>query len=160
MMAISDTELGMRQPNLSLRERAALAAAPRRKPERRPWDLAAKYARAEQIGREELLISRLSALAQKLPDSHNNALDARRHARWSQRMSSEIDPVTSFVAGAGHELAGVLYGQPWAETLMDSRNNAEGRLAAREGRAIDPRNLQRRLSDRQSTGRGARISLA
>lgn len=144
-MSISDTRADVRPVGLTLRERAALAAAPRREPERQPWNLIAKYWRAAQIGREEELISRLAAFAQGVPGAHNNELDARRHARWSERMSNEIDPVTSLLVGFGHEIEGSLSfarPQPRAEALMDAHNNAEGRRAAREGQPIDPARLQ------------------
>ena len=38
--------------------------------------------------------------------AHNNALDAMRHARWSLRMATEIDPISSRLIGAEHELEG------------------------------------------------------
>lgn len=144
-MAISDTEADARQFGLSLREQAALSRAPKLKPEQQFWNLPAKLDRARQIGREEDLISRLAALARGIPSAHNNELDARRHARWSERMAQEIDPVTSLLVGFGHELEGSLSRrrpQPRAEALMDAHNNAEGRQAARERRPIDPGRLQ------------------
>lgn len=50
-----------------------------------------------------------------------------RHAEWSHRMVQEINLFTAWVAGTGHEIQGMLHGQPWAEMLMDLHNNAVGR---------------------------------
>jgi hypothetical protein len=103
---------------------------------------------------------------------HNNAGDAFRHAELSRRLADEIDPLTSYVAGVTHEidnsipaswvpsapdpasrLAPMLeplhrhamqnwHGQGLPETMMDLRNNAEGRRAASEGRVVDVHRLQ------------------
>ncbi|TAJ70700.1 MAG: hypothetical protein EPO51_16555 [Phenylobacterium sp.] len=139
-MAISDTEASARALGLSLRERAELSRAPKLKPEKQFWNLPAKLDRARAIADEEGRAAWGAARAQGVSRPHNNALDAQRHARWSERMAREIDPVTSFLVGTGHELAEMF--QPRAEALMDFRNNAEGRRAAREGRPIDPTRLQ------------------
>jgi hypothetical protein len=81
---------------------------------------------------------------------HNNADDAQRHADWNRRMSEEIGPFTSWAVGTGHEVEGLLNGGPLNEARMDLHNNAEGRDAASEGRAVDPRNL--RTSPEQTDG--------
>jgi hypothetical protein len=145
------------------------------RPEKQWWNLPAKVAAGNRIGAEERARS-----IELDPDHnpHNDEFDAMRHARWSNRMATEIGPIFSRVAGAGHELENMLpsperlaaYGAPrglldlararqWhgeseAEALMDKRNNAEGRLAAAQGRAIDPRRLQTGL-DRPPSGNPA-----
>lgn len=139
-MAISDTEADVRPFGLSLGERAALSQAPKLRPEKQFWNLPAKLDRARAIADEEGRAAWAVARAQGVSRPHNNALDAQRHARWSERMALEIDPETSFLVGTGHELSEMF--QPRAEALMDFRNNAEGRRAARDGRPIDPTRLQ------------------
>ena len=96
------------------------------------WDIGANMRRASQIAQEELA---------KRPDQHNNIGDAMRHAEWSRRMVAEITNETALLAGLGHELEGLLNGQPLSEALMDLQNNAEGRAAGREGRPVNPENL-------------------
>ena len=153
-MAISDTPFDAHPLGLILPERTALDRAPRTPPERQWWNLPGKFGRAQAIGEEGAARARRVSRAQGLPNSHNNAYDAVRHARWSQRMANEIGPVTATVAGYAHELRGMLHGQPGAEARMDPRNNAEGRRAADERRAIRPENLQVRL-DVPSASNGA-----
>lgn len=168
-MAISDTPFDARPRGLSLDERAKVARAPKLRPEQQWWNLPAKYDKAKQIAWEER--QRSIALAGDA-GAHDNAFDAMRHARWSQRMATEIDPISSRLFGAEHEIEGSLmpsparlkrwnapdwlqdaarardwHEQPAAEALMDMRNNAEGRRAAAEGRPIRPGNLQVRLGE-------------
>lgn len=57
-------------------------------------------------------------------------------------MSEEINPFTSWAAGFGHEVEGLLKGQPYNEALMDLHNNAEGRAAGAEMRPVDPAKLR------------------
>jgi hypothetical protein len=89
------------------------------------------YGRAQEIGIE---------LLKEYP-GHNDADDAIRHAEWNRRMFSEIGPFTALSAGLGWEVAGIVNGQPWRETLMDLHNNAEGRIAAAQARSVNPRDL-------------------
>ena len=49
---------------------------------------------------------------------------------------------TAWVAGVGHEVEGLLKGQPWSEVMMDLYNNAIGRAAGRAGVPVDPSKLQ------------------
>ncbi|MGA0604950.1 DUF6973 domain-containing protein [Phenylobacterium sp. VNQ135] len=126
-MAISDTKFDIRMPRMTLEDHVNLANGPRRPAHQQFWNVPAKLAHARQ---------------RRAGDPHNDELDAMRHARWSQRMTSEIDPITAFLVGGAHELEGRLRNQPRDEELMDLRNNAEGRRAALEGRPIDPRRLQ------------------
>ncbi|HEX7887170.1 MAG TPA: hypothetical protein VF474_14430, partial [Phenylobacterium sp.] len=129
------------------------------------WNVPAKYAKAQQIADDERRRSTEAATAGGAR-AHNNRFDAMRHAEWSRRMATEIDPISARVFGAAHELEGAMpspqtlqtwgaprwlrevaqardwHDQPEAEALMDVRNNAEGRRAAAEGRAINPANLQ------------------
>lgn len=73
---------------------------------------------------------------------HNNLDDATRHAEWSRRMAEEINPLTSTLAGWGHELENIINDkQSLGGTRMDLHNNAEGRRAAAEGGQIDPKSL-------------------
>lgn len=151
-MAISDTEASAGVFGLSLRERAALSKAPKVRPETQPWTIMAKLDRARTLADEEGRAAWTAARAQGIARPHNNALDAQRHARWSERMAREIGPVTSFLVGTGHELAAIF--QPRGEALMDLHNNAEGRRAAREHRPIDPRRLQTSPSRRSGMTHG------
>jgi hypothetical protein len=125
---------------------------PRVPPEKQWWNLPAKYHAAERIKAEVL---------RDYP-GWNNAGDAARHAELSRRMASEIDPLTSYVAGVAHEIDNTIpgswarfapgfmkahaeenwHGQDKAERDMDLRNNAEGRRAAAEHRPVDPARLQ------------------
>jgi len=52
-----------------------------------------------------------------------------RHAVWNSRMVHETNTFTAWVAGTGHEIEGLLNGQPWGEAMMDLHNNAVGRAA-------------------------------
>lgn len=96
------------------------------------WDIPANYKRAREIAREEY---------NKRPNDHNNAGDAMRHAEWSRRMTQEINNSTSFCAGVGHEIEGLLGGSPLGETFMDLHNNYQGRKAGRGNKAVDPKDL-------------------
>lgn len=93
--------------------------------------------------------------------AEDNIFDAERHARASQRLTRVVGPGLAALAGYGVEAAGLgrnlllnaaepvtpglsppSLGAALAAARMDLRNNAEGRRAAVEGRAIDPRELQ------------------
>lgn len=85
---------------------------------------------ARRIAREVLRETQ-----QNFPNSplRNDIADAWRHARWSERMTTEIDWGAAAVAGYGHELEN-LYDQwrsnerlRWDEMWMDLHNNREGR---------------------------------
>jgi uncharacterized protein RhaS with RHS repeats len=99
------------------------------------WDVRAKYTKAHEIAGEEL--------AKRGRGNHNNEGDAMRHAEWSRRMSEEIDPVSSWIAGTAHEIDNIADGHPWSESMMDLHNNAVGREAAAQDRAVDRRDLQK-----------------
>jgi hypothetical protein len=122
---------------------------------KRWWDLPAKGELAHQIAGQELARSREAARDAGDDNPHNDAFDAMRHARWSQRMAEEIGPRFAWLAGTEHELEGGLGGQPMAEAMMDLRNNAEGRRAAAEGRPIAARNLQISVNGPASPGNAA-----
>lgn len=131
----------------------------------RVWDIPAKHALAERIMEEEVLRSqRLAAAAGEYPP-HNNAWDAERHARGTQRIAEAIGPTAAAAAGVvheglnlaqavGHGYSSLIDGEPNSydrsqgifqtlrEIPMDLRNNGEGLRAVREGRAIDPGRLQ------------------
>lgn len=134
-------------------------------PEKQLWNFAAKKAAGERIADEELDRS-FQAAGPVRP--HNNEFDAMRHARWSQRMASEIGPVFSAGAGLWHEAGNIsdgigqniekrldpkrfphpeqvpTIGETMAESAMDLRNNFEGIGAALRHRPIKPANLQTR----------------
>jgi len=99
-MAISDTPFDSPIPGLTLEDHLTLARAPRLRPEKQWWNVVAKKAKAEQIAQEERNRSILLAHERGLPDAHDNEFDARRHAAWSQRMVTEIDPVSARLFGA------------------------------------------------------------
>lgn len=107
------------------------------------WDVPGKIEAGRRIAREEL---------ERHAGHHNDREDALRHATWSKRMAEEIGPVFSTLAGAQHEIEGLLprwdtddgawrRGQPWGEAAMDMNNNLEGVAAATGGRAIKTGNL-------------------
>ena len=53
-------------------------------------------------------------------------------------MYQEINPITSIMAGYGHELEGLITReQPIGEMLMDLHNNAVGRAANMGGAPVD-----------------------
>jgi len=123
---------------------------------RRVWDMPAKMEIARKIMRDE----------RRRSEDHNGPGDAMRHARASQRLTQAIGPVFAEIAGAAHEVEDIgqsiarhgLVGpydiggiptpsQTINEIPMDLHNNAEGRRAAREGRAIDPARLRTRPSE-------------
>jgi hypothetical protein len=117
--------------------------APLQERARRWWDLPAKQGLAGQIAKQEKARALAMAAAAGDDDPHNDRFDAERHARWSNRMATEIGPIFAQVAGSGHEVTNeLLDGQPGAESYMDLHNNAEGRRAARDRRPIDPGRLQ------------------
>ncbi|WP_395671648.1 hypothetical protein [Phenylobacterium sp.] len=136
---------------LSVREQAAVARAPRRGSGKQWWNLPAKYEAAKRIK------AGMRGFA-----GHNDAGDAMRHAELSRRLAAEIDPLTAYLAGVSHEIDNSVpvwaqryappflreharenwHGQAPSEGLMDLRNNAEGRWAARDGRPVDARRLQ------------------
>jgi RHS repeat-associated protein len=96
------------------------------------WDLPANLGRAYDIGMDEL---------RKDSSSHNNLGDAVRHSEWMRRTTLETNSVTAWLAGVGHEIEGVWYGQSWQETVMDLHNNRIGRRAGISNTAIDQRQL-------------------
>jgi RHS repeat-associated protein len=96
------------------------------------WDLPANLARAQQIAGEELA---------RRPNSHNDIGDAMRHAEWQRRTTQETNAFTAWLAGTGHEIEGMLRGQPMNEMLMDLHNNSVGRDAGRAGSSVSPSNL-------------------
>ena len=88
--------------------------------------------RSHQIGMEELA---------KRPTAHNDLEDAMRHAEWMRRSTQETNDLTSRIAGAVHEIDGILKGQPWSEMIMDLHNNSVGRGAERNNSSVDPNQL-------------------
>ena len=169
-MAGSQTRIVIREDGLTLKERVALERAPKLPPEKQWWNVPAKVAKAKEIAQQERERSLVDAGSQGLSSAHNNAPDAMRHARWSQRMVTEIDPISARLFGIAHEFEGSLpapdrlkrwnapqslqqlardrdwHDQSDSEALMDMRNNAEGRRAAQERRAVNPANLQIQLN--------------
>ncbi|MEO8113915.1 MAG: hypothetical protein ABI655_06015 [Phenylobacterium sp.] len=127
-------------------------SGPANPPEKQWWNIPAKLHAAERIKADVL---------RDYP-GWNDAGDAARHAELSRRMASEIDPAFSHLAGVAHEVENTIpsswvkfappflqdhakqnwHSQDRAERLMDDRNNAEGRAAAREHRPVDPARLQ------------------
>jgi hypothetical protein len=77
----------------------------------------------------------------KRPSSHNDMGDAMRHAEWMRRTTQETNAFTAWLAGTGHEIEGMLKGQPINEMLMDLHNNSVGRDAGRNSSLVDPNNL-------------------
>ena len=164
-LPLSDDEFHSRFPGLRLKDYVALARAPRLPPEKQWWNLLAKYKRVDQITSEEKARAAADAGA-NFSSARNTIYDARRHARWSQRMASEVDPITSRVVGDTHEAWNRVEGAaaaighrlaPWhwdtlerpapkvsqteREIAMDLHNNGVGRNAARTGLPIQDRNL-------------------
>lgn len=96
------------------------------------WDVPANLRRAREIADEE---------RSKRPNSHNDMGDAMRHAEWMRRTTEETNACTAWIAGTGHEIGGLLGGQPWPEAVMDAHNNAVGRDAGQNKTDVDPNEL-------------------
>lgn len=64
-----------------------------------------------------------------------------RHAERMRRTTQETNSCTAWIAGTGHEIEGLLGGQPLNEMLMDLHNNAVGRNAGRNSTPVDPGKL-------------------
>lgn len=96
------------------------------------WDFPANFEKAHQIADEEL---------SRRPASHNDMGDAMRHSEWMRRTTQETNACTARLAGTGHEIEGLLNGQPWAEALMDLHNNAVGRNAGSNNMPVDTSRL-------------------
>ena len=141
-----------------------LAGAPRMSLEdraQRPWDLMAKVQQVGAIYRQEKDRSVRAAPGGRAED---NRFDAMRHARASQRVTQVVGPSLAALGGYGVEALGLArnLGKNALEPLfpdnprvrtrsflaglsaaeMDLRNDAEGRRAALENRAIQPQDLQ------------------
>jgi hypothetical protein len=54
-------------------------------------------------------------------------------------MAKEIDPVTAYLVSAGHEVTGLLSGEPFKEARMDLNNNWVGLDAALSRKPIPNR---------------------
>ncbi|MEW5685790.1 MAG: hypothetical protein AB1942_12805 [Pseudomonadota bacterium] len=128
---------------------------------RRFWDVPGKIAYAEQVMEEERLRSIDEARAAGLPDAHNNAYDARRHARATKRIAEVAGPAFAELAGIGHEAHNMLDsmrvhgvagpyqagermptpGETWDESRMDLESNRVGLDAAINGTPIDESRL-------------------
>lgn len=96
------------------------------------WDLPANLNRAREIAAEELA---------KRPLAHNDLGDAIRHSEWMRRTTEETNSFTAHLAGTGHEIEGLLRGQPMQEMLMDLHNNAVGRDAGNSGTPVPVNHL-------------------
>jgi len=64
----------------------------------RPWAIPAKMQIAEQIAAEE----KARAWSTGVGRPHNDARDAMRHPRWSQRTAQAAGPIFADVAGIAH----------------------------------------------------------
>jgi hypothetical protein len=102
------------------------------------WNLPAKVDAAREVFES----------GKRMIPGWNDAGDAMRHAEASRRLSEAAGPIFTSVVGVGHELVDSIptylggHGQPRPERDMDLHNNAEGIQAAKEGRPVDPANLQ------------------
>lgn len=94
------------------------------------WDIVSNLRRAREIAGEEL---------SKRSTQHSDVEDGIRHAEWMRRTAEETNTVTAWLAGFGHEVEGMLQGQPLNEMVMDLHNNQKGREA--KGGQVDPRSL-------------------
>jgi RHS repeat-associated protein len=97
------------------------------------WDFPSNIQRTREIAAEELAKRRINA--------HNNIDDALRHSEWMRRTTAETNVCVAFIAGTGHEIEGMLEGQPMDEMIMDLHNNAVGRDAGSNGTSVDPADL-------------------
>jgi hypothetical protein len=110
---------------LTPEEQAALAQAPRQPPGQQWWNLPAKIALGRRIAGDE---SARALVADWPRPPHNDTADAMRHARWSQRMATEIGPIFSGIAGLEHEgenIAGAVGGLPgrlWNQATSFANN--------------------------------------
>lgn len=153
-----DAEMSLRRADFAPQQRMgkladlpALTALPRA--EVRPGLLlAAKTAFAAGLKKINDALPQNHALrvfdeaAQRLPAMApgNTEQDAWRHARWHQRMVTDVcggagamckAPMTvaALATGTAHELMGAAHGQPFTEFAMDMNNNVQGLLAAWQG---------------------------
>jgi hypothetical protein len=109
------------------------------------WDFPAKRQFAEQVNEEERARARQAAKAAGDDNPRNDRFDAERHARASHRLTQATGPLFAHAAGTWHEIRNVAVDKhPLSETMMDLRNNAEGRRAALAMRPIDRTRLQTR----------------
>jgi hypothetical protein len=128
---------------------------PRMSPAHAPRALGEKIYRGREIAAE---------VSERHGNHHNDEQDALRHAEWSKQMADELGPGFSTLAGLQHEIkdliprfrfegrwrVGPFRGphirvatkQPFAEGIMDMRNNAEGIAASVQDRPIDRSRLQ------------------
>jgi hypothetical protein len=109
-------------------------SGPATAPEKRWWDLVAKYRVSNQLADE----------LKKAHRGRNDHDDALRHAEWSEGMTQKVGPLWSGAAGIAHEIAGLAALHPLSESVMDIKNNSEGIQAALQRRPIDAANLQDR----------------
>jgi len=130
-------------------------------------DTTAQALNAHRIAREIYDSENARTKAQILKDrpvtprpGDDDMYDAMRHAEASRRISEALGPGYAHLFGTAHEVQNLLTPRNWLEgnilerVGMDLRNNAEGRLAWREGRAIDPSRLQTSLAPGRKTANG------
>jgi len=96
------------------------------------WDVPANLFKAADIG-DQLLA--------KYDGHHNDIGDAKRHSEWMKRTTEETNICIAILVGTGHELTGLLQGQPVNEAIMDLYNNSVGQAAGLNGESIDPADL-------------------
>ena len=118
---------------------------------KRLWDLPAKVEIANRIADEELA---------RAGRHHNDERDAWRHATWSRRTADAAGPMFTRLAGLGHEVEGLLTGQPLTEAVMDMINNDEGRRASIERRPINRTALQMKPIGRAEAERSGKYVTA
>ncbi len=78
-------------------------------------------------------------IASEMLDAHpgvDDMGDARRHAEWSRRMTSEIGRGRAWLYGTGWEIKGWFEEGDLEATMMDLENNATGRRAGAKCREI------------------------
>lgn len=56
-------------------------------------------------------------------------------------MVEETNSFTAWTSGVGHEIDGLINGQPLDEMFMDLHNNAIGREAGLTGKSVNPAGL-------------------
>jgi RHS repeat-associated protein len=96
------------------------------------WDVPANLFKTADIGDQMLA---------KYDGHHNDLGDAKRHSEWMKRTTEETNICIAILVGTGHEITGLLQGQPVNEAIMDLYNNSVGQAAAVTGESIDPADL-------------------
>lgn len=125
-------------------------------------DVANAYVVAQKIYDEEVKRTQAQIAADRAQAGagSDDIYDAKRHSEASRRISQAVGPGYAHLFGTAHELQNLTKPANWLEgdilerVGMDLRNNAEGRLAAKQHRPVNPARLQTSLAPGSRRGGG------